>query len=112
MRPVVLLVTLALCGCQEATRVNPGAKVAIYQRAPMGGPNRLAEFHPWDESIHLSGYPGDYPFAILHEFVHLLEKRLLESGNREGARAVRRAFRDLCGPTFEIGRNDLLGDEP
>ncbi len=111
---LVALIALALVGCGEGHRVNPGAPVAVYEHTSYGylGDGVGADFDPrWPFVIHVSGYisRGDAQFA--HELIHYLEARLEAQGNHIGARIVHNAFRDICSPDFELGHDDLLTRE-
>lgn len=105
----LLVLAILLSGCTEARQVNPGAVVPVYGWADMNR-GHLAEFHSPPEAIL---FPGPVPsFVPVHEATHLYEARLEAAGDHAGARIVRHAFRDLCGPTWEIGHNDLLTELP
>jgi hypothetical protein len=108
-----------LAGCADGRQVNGGAAVPVTEGCSRVDMERTcavagaqACFLRRPESIFLTGYLTRAGRLFLHEFVHLAEQRLIAAGDVEGARIVRHAFRDLCAPGFELGRDDLMTDLP
>lgn len=107
--------------------INPGAVVPIHARADRDWMHAEAGRAPgadrptgWidygqgglRESIHLAY--GWHPVAgiMLHEYEHLIERRLKLAGEFAAMRIVRQAFLDITGPGFDIGRPDLMEPLP
>jgi hypothetical protein len=107
------LLALAGCGGSRAVNpqflhvVNPGAKVLITENCPLPGDIIGLFFHS-DESIRVKGDLDEASYVLVHEYQHLIEKRLHDAGQDWAVVIVRKAFRDLNAPGFEIGNADLL----
>lgn len=99
-------------------QINPGAVVPIFDRAdPLTLGSALGSAHPYEglftdrpEAIHLAHRYEPVAGILLHEYQHLLEHRLRQHPDRDPVEVAREAFRDLCGPTFELGASDLMDD--
>ena len=110
-----------LCGCSDG-RINPGAKVAIYdhvsadwmyervhgERSDSHAAAGLTVRGPVEALYFARSFDG----PSVHEYEHLIEGRLMASGNLAAVRICRHTFRDLCSPTYEIGNADLLTEIP
>lgn len=120
MRALLSILSLAaLAGCADGRQVNAGAPVPVFEGCSRVDMERTCSradaqacFLRRPESIFLTGYLTRAGRLFLHEFVHLAEQRLTAAGDIEGARIVRHAFRDLCAPGFELGRDDLMTEIP
>jgi hypothetical protein len=127
------VIRLALCcllagGCgntvstpdQRGHQVNPGARVPVFQESDrnwMGATVGRGALDPMPtglflhdpQSIYLA---GRWDPVSVHEYHHLIERRLLLAGNVNGARIARQAFRDINAPGYEIGEPDLMEPLP
>jgi hypothetical protein len=127
--PIIAFIAALVCfpflvGCHERRPVNVGAVVPIFDGASREelvaaaesgdiSPNARGMYvrrSDGSEAIYLRGYVDGVARILLHEFVHLVESRL--RGDPDAQRIVRHAFRDLCGPHFELGRQDLMSELP
>ncbi len=113
---LILLPLFCLVACDHERRINYGARIALFdqmepteghwQDGQMTWTNGYATSNP--ETIHVAGAYTDTAGKLLHEFVHVLVERLDRRGMHQAAQIVQLTFRDLCGPGFELGRDDLL----
>jgi hypothetical protein len=115
--PALLCLSLLGCSSGRGVQLNPGAVVPVYHAADRFILGEMLNREPLHgafvhdpEAIYLDRAWDPVAGTVLHEFMHLLMKRLRDHPE---ARAVAfRAFRDLCTPDFELGRADLMEYRP